>query len=55
MFGVCLAFGSMRDVLLPAHLPFEQNARCAPSTRILNTRKRETRVLGAGLALGPTH
>jgi hypothetical protein len=55
MFGACLAFGSMPDALLPSRLPLEQNARRAPSMHILNTRKRETCVLGAGLALGPTH
>jgi hypothetical protein len=54
-FGACLTFGSMRDMLLPARLPFEQNVRCTPSTCVSNTRKRETRVLGARLPLGRVH
>jgi hypothetical protein len=46
-------FGSMQDAQLPMHLPLQWNARRATSTRIANTSKRETRILGAHLALGP--
>jgi hypothetical protein len=38
-----------------AHLLFQRNERRASSTRVSNTRKRETHVLGAHLALGPLH
>jgi hypothetical protein len=54
-FGACLTFGSMQDTLLQAHLPCKWNKKCAPSTSVSNTRKRETRVLGAHLTLGPAH
>jgi hypothetical protein len=33
LFGEHLAFRSMRDALLPMHLPFEENVRRALSTR----------------------
>jgi hypothetical protein len=43
----------MQDVQLPLHLPLQWNARCATSTCVANTRKREMCILVARLALGP--
>jgi hypothetical protein len=53
LYGVCLTFGSMWDTLLRACLPLQWNERCAYITCVTHMRKRETRVLGAFLALGP--
>jgi hypothetical protein len=48
----CVSFWVKEDVQLPARLPFQRNVRHTTSTRISNTRKRETHVLGARLTLG---
>jgi hypothetical protein len=53
LYGANLAFGSLWDALLWAHLPFNWNERCTYITRISHTRKRDTCVLGASLPLGP--
>jgi hypothetical protein len=53
LYVVHLAFGSIRGALLWARLPFQWNARRTYIMRDSHTRKWETRVIGAHLALGP--
>jgi hypothetical protein len=48
-----LIFRSMWDALLWARLPFQWNARHTYIMRISHTRKREMRIIGARLTLGP--
>jgi hypothetical protein len=52
LYGARLTYVAKGDALLRAHLPLQSNVRRAYITCVSHMRQRETRVLGACLALG---